>query len=46
MNRYEVRFANGYWRTFDTFLYTTVWLHSLKTEAEDATAKKNEALKR
>jgi hypothetical protein len=31
--RFETRFANGYWRSFDTQRYTTVRLHYLLSEA-------------
>jgi hypothetical protein len=33
--RYEKRWANGYWRVFDTHLYTTVRLAGTALECED-----------
>ena len=39
--RYEVRWANGYWRVFDTDRYTTVSLCGLKTEAQAQVDYKN-----
>ena len=39
--RYEVRWANGYWRVFDTEEYTTHSLCGLKKEAQSAASKLN-----
>lgn len=36
--RYEVRWANGYWRIFDTERYTTLSLSDRKKEAVAAVA--------
>lgn len=32
--RYEKRFANGYWRSFDTVNYTTVAIYDTQAECD------------
>lgn len=39
--RFETRWANGYWRVFDTQRYTTVRLHWLLSEAMSDVARMN-----
>ena len=41
MTRYQVRWSNGYWKTFDTFLYCGISLHQSKVDAEHAVADLN-----
>lgn len=41
MNKYEVRWSNGYWKMFDTEEYKSVAIFYLKTTADEAVAKKN-----
>ena len=36
--RYEARWSNGYWKTFDKDLYRDVELHGTQKEAEDNAA--------
>lgn len=36
--RYQVRFSNGYWKAFDTFLYKTVREHDWQADAYDHAA--------
>lgn len=35
MMRYEIRWANGYWRVFDTFTYSTVRLVGTYNECNE-----------
>ena len=37
--RYEKRWANGYWRIFDTVTYSTVELCNLSVDADERLAK-------
>ena len=39
--RYETRWSNGYWKVFDTQLYTTARVCTLKTTALFMTGKMN-----
>lgn len=39
--RYEARWNNGYWKTFDTVRYTDVALHGLQGECMSHVAKMN-----
>lgn len=39
--RYQTRFSNGFWKTFDTLTYSSVRTHYLHTEARDAAARFN-----
>lgn len=41
--RYQTRFSNGFWKTFDTHNYTTVWVHHLWVDAKNAEARINTA---
>ena len=39
--RFQVRFSNGFWKSFDTEEYTSVDIHLLKKEAVQAVRKLN-----
>ena len=39
--RYQVRWSNGYWKTFDTKQYQDVDIHDTKREAEYCVGKLN-----
>lgn len=39
--RYQARWSNGYWKTFDTVGYKDVAMHLLKREADEAVTKLN-----
>ena len=39
--RYEVRWCNGLWGTFDSEQYRTTKTHSLKSEAQEDVDKRN-----
>lgn len=43
--RFQVRFSNGYWKAFDTELYTSVDIFMLKKEAFQAVRKLNDESK-
>jgi hypothetical protein len=40
-DRFTVRWANGYWRVFDTFLYATLELRYTEKDARAACAEHN-----
>jgi hypothetical protein len=37
-NRFQVRWANGYWKIFDTWRYCAVDIFDLKKDADNALA--------
>lgn len=41
--RYEARWSNGYWKTFDRVRFTDVETHPTQRIAEHAVAAKNKA---
>lgn len=44
--RYQVRWSNGYWKTFDAQAFADVELHSTKVEAERDVEALNAKIKR
>ena len=46
MPRYQARWSNGYWKTFDRVTFNDVATHGTKKLAEDATAEMNAAKRR
>ena len=39
--RFQTRFSNGFWKTFDTVTYTSVRAYYLLADAKDAEARLN-----
>lgn len=41
--RYQARWSNGYWKTFDATAFSDIAIHRTKSDAEDAVAEMNAA---
>lgn len=39
--RYQARWSNGYWKTFDSIRFEDVAIHFLKREADESAVKMN-----
>lgn len=39
--RYQARWSNGYWKTFDTVAFTDIEIHGLQKDANDNAARLN-----
>lgn len=40
--RYQARWSNGYWKTFDSVRFEDIAIHSLKREADESALKMNQ----